>query len=209
MNEDKNNDLENNSAFDLENNSYEVKESLFERVKNFLTRPRLGSGNNVRTTNMDFNSWNMRAVFRRAMENVSTAISNVMGSRKESEVKNGFQTTIIGKESNEPNMEKTADKFAEVTADRVIPQAKSKMVGAKVQAKGIIDNAKSAEDIALEEQELGIEVADINVDDMELEEAGKTQVNSDNNGIEVTNIIVDSKPNGKETRSDDDERIQF
>ena len=81
------------------------------------------------------------------------------------------------------------------------------MVGAKVQAKGIIDNAKSAEDIALEEQELGIEVADINVDDMELEEAGKTQVNSDNNGIEVTNIIVDSKPNGKETRSDDDERI--
>jgi len=180
---------------------------LFERVKNFLTRPRLGSGNNVRTTNMDFNSWNMRAVFRRAMENVSTAISNVMGSRKESEVKNGFQTTIIGKESNEPNMEKTADKFAEVTADRVIPQAKSKMVGAKVQAKGIIDNAKSAEDIALEEQELGIEVADINVDDMELEEAGKTQVNSDNNGIEVTNIIVDSKPNGKETRSDDDERI--
>ncbi len=207
MNEDKNNDLENNSAFDLENNSYEVKESLFERVKNFLTRPRLGSGNNVRTTNMDFNSWNMRAVFRRAMENVSTAISNVMGSRKESEVKNGFQTTIIGKESNEPNMEKTADKFAEVTADRVIPQAKSKMVGAKVQAKGIIDNAKSAEDIALEEQELGIEVADINVDDMELEEAGKTQVNSDNNGIEVTNIIVDSKPNGKETRSDDDERI--
>ena len=207
MNEDKNNDLEKNSAFDLENNSYEVKESLFERVKNFLTRPRLGSGNNVRTTNMDFNSWNMRAVFRRAMENVSTAISNVMGSRKESEVKNGFQTTIIGKESNEPNMEKTADKFAEVTADRVIPQAKSKMVGAKVQAKGIIDNAKSAEDIALEEQELGIEVADINVDDMELEEAGKTQVNSDNNGIEVTNIIVDSKPNGKETRSDDDERI--
>ena len=207
MNEDNNNDLENNSAFDLENNSYEVKESLFERVKNFLTRPRLGSGNNVRTTNMDFNSWNMRAVFRRAMENVSTAISNVMGSRKESEVKNGFQTTIIGKESNEPNMEKTVDKFAEVTADRVIPQAKSKMVGAKVQAKGIIDNAKSAEDIALEEQELGIEVADINVDDMELEEAGKTQVNSDNNGIEVTNIIVDSKPNGKETRSDDDERI--
>lgn len=203
-----NNSLEDNSAFDFENdNGYEVKESLFDKIKGFLTRPRLGPGNNVRTTNMDFNSWNMRAVFRRAMESVSNSISSII-SKKEPEMKNQFATTIIGKEDKTQTAEKVADKSTEATISRVIPQAKSKTVVAGVQAKGIINNSKNAEDVALEEEENGIEVADINVDDIELEVQDKRpESKTVNNGIEVANIIVGDRNQGKESRDDDDERI--
>ena len=209
MNDNRNDsNLENNSTFDLENdNSYEVKESLFDRIKGFFTRPRLGSGNNVRTTNMDFNSWSMRAVFRRAMENVSNSISSII-SKKEPEMKNQFTTTIIGKEEIVQSVEKTADKFSEVTNSRLIPQAKSRTVMQGVQAKGIINNSKSAEDVAFEKMESGLEVADLNVDDVELEIKGKAQEpKSVNSGIKLENIVIDDRKTGKETREDDDERI--
>ena len=41
-----------NSTFIPEDTNYEVKESLLDKIKGILTRPRLGPANNVRTTNM-------------------------------------------------------------------------------------------------------------------------------------------------------------
>lgn len=98
-------DSQDNSTFmqDDLNTSFEVKESLFDKIKSALTRPRLGPGNNVKTTNMSFNSWNIRATFRRAFEAVSNGMSNMM-KKKEPEVKNGFSTVVIG------NDEKTVTK---------------------------------------------------------------------------------------------------
>ena len=44
-----------NSTF-IPEDHYEVKESLLDKIKGILTRPRLGPANNVRTTNMGFTS---------------------------------------------------------------------------------------------------------------------------------------------------------
>ena len=90
-------DSQNSSTFmqdDLDT-SFEIKESLFDKIKSALTRPRLGPGNNVKTTNMSFNSWSIRATFRKALEAVSNGMSNIM-RKKEPEIKNGFSTIVIG-----------------------------------------------------------------------------------------------------------------
>ncbi len=96
---DNEHDSQDNATFmqdDLDT-SFEVKESLFDKIKSALTRPRLGPGNNVKTTNMSFNSWSIRSTFRKALEAVSNGMSNMM-RKKEPEIKNGFSTVIIGKE---------------------------------------------------------------------------------------------------------------
>lgn len=197
--------MQDNSAFIPEDTKYEVKESLLDKIKGILTRPRLGPANNVRTTNMGFTSWSMRSIFRRAMETVSNSVSNLM-SKKEPEVKNQFATTIIGRDENAQSVEKSQDKSAEQVANRIIPPIKPRTTArvAGVQAKGIIDNAKTAEEVAVEKEELGIE--EITMEEIEIKpkEKEKTALPA-NKGIEVADININNSQE-KETRSDD-ERI--
>ncbi len=197
--------MQDNSTFIPEDTKYEVKESLLDKIKGILTRPRLGPANNVRTTNMGFTSWSMRSIFRRAMETVSNSVSNLM-SKKEPEVKNQFATTIIGRDENTQSVEKSQDKSAEQVTNRIIlpikPRTTARVAG--VQAKGIIDNAKTAEEVAAEKEELGIE--EITMEEIEIKPKEKEKTASPaNRGIEVADININNSQE-KETRSDD-ERI--
>ncbi len=197
--------MQDNSTFIPEDTKYEVKESLLDKIKGILTRPRLGPANNVRTTNMGFTSWSMRSIFRRAMETVSNSVSNLM-SKKEPEVKNQFATTIIGRDENTQSVEKSQDKSAEQVTNRIIPPIKPRTTArvAGVQAKGIIDNAKTAEEVAAEKEELGIE--EITMEEIEIKPKEKEKTASPaNRGIEVADININNSQE-KETRSDD-ERI--
>jgi len=197
--------MQDNSTFIPEDTKYEVKESLLDKIKGILTRPRLGPANNVRTTNMGFTSWSMRSIFRRAMETVSNSVSNLM-SKKEPEVKNQFATTIIGRDENAQSVEKSQDKSAEQVTNRIIPPIKPRTTArvAGVQAKGIIDNAKTAEEVAAEKEELGIE--EITMEEIEIKPKEKEKTASPaNRGIEVADININNSQE-KETRSDD-ERI--
>ena len=197
-----------NSTFIPEDTNYEVKESLLDKIKGILTRPRLGPANNVRTTNMGFTSWSMRSIFRRAMETVSNSVSNLM-SKKEPEVRNQFATTIIGKDENTQNKEQTQDKSAEQVANRIIPPIKPRdtVRVAGFQPKGIIDNAKTARDVADEKE--GLDVEEITMEEIEIKpkekEKASTQVNR---GIEVGDININDShgKDSKETRLED-ERI--
>ena len=197
-----------NSTFIPEDTNYEVKESLLDKIKGILTRPRLGPANNVRTTNMGFTSWSMRSIFRRAMETVSNSVSNLM-SKKEPEVRNQFATTIIGKDENTQNKEQTQDKSAGQVANRIIPPIKPRdtVRVAGVQPKGIIDNAKTARDVADEKE--GLDVEEITMEEIEIKpkekEKASTQVNR---GIEVGDININDShgKDSKETRLED-ERI--
>lgn len=197
-----------NSTFIPEDTHYEVKESLLDKIKGILTRPRLGPANNVRTTNMGFTSWSMRSIFRRAMETVSNSVSNLM-SKKEPEVRNQFATTIIGKDENTQNKEQTQDKSAEQVANRIIPPIKPRdtVRVAGFQPKGIIDNAKTARDVADEKE--GLDVEEITMEEIEIKpkekEKASTQVNR---GIEVGDININDShgKDSKETRLED-ERI--
>ena len=197
-----------NSTFIPEATNYEVKESLLDKIKGILTRPRLGPANNVRTTNMGFTSWSMRSIFRRAMETVSNSVSNLM-SKKEPEVRNQFATTIIGKDENTQNKEQTQDKSAEQVANRIIPPIKPRdtVRVAGFQPKGIIDNAKTARDVADEKE--GLDVEEITMEEIEIKpkekEKASTQVNR---GIEVGDININDShgKDSKETRLED-ERI--
>lgn len=197
--------MQDNSTFIPEDTKYEVKESLLDKIKGILTRPRLGPANNVRTTNMGFTSWSMRSIFRRAMETVSNSVSNLM-SKKEPEVKNQFATTIIGRDENTQSVEKSQDKSAEQVTNRIIPPIKPRTTArvAGVQAKGIIDNAKTAEEVAAEKEEFDVE--EITMEEIEIKPKEKEKTTSPaNRGIEVADININNSQE-KETRSDD-ERI--
>lgn len=197
-----------NSTFIPEDTNYEVKESLLDKIKGILTRPRLGPANNVRTTNMGFTSWSMRSIFRRAMETVSNSVSNLI-SKKEPEVRNQFATTIIGKEENTQNKEQTQDKSAEQVTQRIIPPIKPRdtVRVARVQPKGIIDNAKTAKDVAAEKEELGVE--EITMEEIEIKPKEKEKAPAQvNRGIEVGDInINDSQEKDSKEKRSDDERI--
>lgn len=137
----------NNSA-SMQEETFEVKESLLDKIKSAFSRQKLlGSGSNVKTTNMSFNSWSIRASFRRALENVSSSISNMMRG-KQPEVKNGFATTVIGREDNSLSQENVKESEPNQTVARIIPPIKVPVKPAAVQvqaqAKGIINNAVSA-----------------------------------------------------------------
>lgn len=127
-------DSQDNSTFmqDDLNTSFEVKESLFDKIKSALTRPRLGPGNNVKTTNMSFNSWNIRATFRKALEAVSNGMTNIM-RKKEPEIKNGFSTVVIGNDEQTKAKDLGADeKEATQSPNIFIP---GKIPGLKTTAK--------------------------------------------------------------------------
>ncbi len=127
-------------------------------------------------------------------------------SKKEPEVKNQFATTIIGRDENTQSVEKSQDKSAEQVTNRIIlpikPRTTARVAG--VQAKGIIDNAKTAEEVAAEKEELGIE--EITMEEIEIKPKEKEKTASPaNRGIEVADININNSQE-KETRSDD-ERI--
>lgn len=201
---DEKNNMQDNSAFIPEDTNYEVKESLLDKIKGFLTRPRLGPANNVRTTNMGFTSWSMRSIFRRAMETVSNLIS-----KREPEVKNQFATTIIGKDENVQSIEHSQEKSAEQVVNRIIPPIKPRITAKVVaaQPKGIIDNAKTAKDVATEKEELDLE--DITMEEIEIKPKEKIKATVQvNKGIEVADInINDSKEKDQKETNSSDERI--
>lgn len=198
-------ETDNNSTSMLENdNSFEVKESFFEKIKGIFTRPRLGTGSNVRTTSMSFSSWSMRAIFRKALESVSNSVSSII-SRKEPEVKNQFSTTVIGKDDKVSNFETTRESEETQTVSRIIPKVKAKGLQDVQVAKGIINNSKTAKDVENEYKENGIEVADIEVADFELEQEKTNNSNKDIHGIEVTSIIVNNKNTRKKDLEDERE----
>jgi hypothetical protein len=192
--DENNENLENNSAFEQDDNSTTyVKESFFDRVKEMLTRKRIGPANNVQTTNMGFTSWSIRATFRKALESVSNGISNIMKS-KEPEVTNGFATTVIGRDDQTQSKEVLQEKTADPTVTRIIPPIKvANKTVAQVQPKGIINNSKTAKDVAEEKEEISgtsLKLEEMEVDNEELTQNKEARQTPPSPTIEVADLNV-------------------
>ena len=204
-------DSQNNSTFmqdDLDT-SFEIKESLFDKIKSALTRPRLGPGNNVKTTNMSFNSWSIRATFRKALEAVSNGMSNIM-RKKEPEIKNGFSTIVIGNDEQTKSKDLNINEKETVQAPNIfIP---GKIPGLKTTAKVLttpdllVGNAHAQKSSEKPEE---LKVESLTVDEENLlkdEDKTKTSQTQDKevnkSSLKPETINVGNKTQEKQTEED-------
>ena len=204
-------DSQNNSTFmqdDLDT-SFEIKESLFDKIKSALTRPRLGPGNNVKTTNMSFNSWSIRATFRKALEAVSNGMSNIM-RKKEPEIKNGFSTIVIGNDEKTKSKDLNINEKETVQAPNIfIP---GKIPGLKTTAKVsttpdlLVGNAH-AQKSSEKPEELKVESLTVDEENL-LKEEDKTKTSQAQNkevnksSLKPETINVGNKTQEKQTEED-------
>ena len=207
--------LENDDTLFQDNSSFEVKESLFDKIKSALTRPRLGPGNNVKTTNMSFDSWSFRATFRRALEAVSNGMSNIM-RKKEPEIKNGFNTVVIGDTSKTSSKDLETSKEDIKQPNVVIP---GKIPGLQAKAKepqaqnhdllvGTVATKESPTDKPVET--LKVEKIDISEQDLLLEQDekdAKKDKKEEQLKPEVINIGTQTKEN--EINKDNDQELSI
>lgn len=188
--------------------SFEVKESIFEKIKSALTRPRLGPGNNIKTTTMSFNSWSIRATFRRALEAVSNGMTNLM-KRKEPEIKNGFSTIVIGTEENHQDQQlRNNEKIATQTKDIFIP---GKIPGLKSTAKAPNAPDLLVGNVATKTPD-SLQVEDMNVEDINLPKKTPLQDTKETNKQQDKQKDTHIKPEivdiaTSETEKTDDDRI--
>ena len=204
-------DSQNSSTFmqdDLDT-SFEIKESLFDKIKSALTRPRLGPGNNVKTTNMSFNSWSIRATFRKALEAVSNGMSNIM-RKKEPEIKNGFSTIVIGNDEKTKSKDLNINEKETVQAPNIfIP---GKIPGLKTTAKVLttpdllVGNAH-AQKSSEKPEELKVESLTVDEENL-LKEEDKTKTSQaqdkevNKSSLKSETINVGNKTQEKQTEED-------
>lgn len=206
--------LENNDTFIQDDTSFEVKESLFDKIKSVLTRPRLGPGNNVKTTNMSFDSWSFRATFRKAFEAVSNGMSNLM-RKKEPEIKNGFSTVVIGDEEKSVAKDINVNSKEDIKAPNVfIPGLKGKPISSQNKSApdllvGNTHTKSSREDIEIED--LKVETIDINKDNLlqETEDKEKESVTKTEPAIKPEVINIGTQTKDKQLNKDEDQDLSI
>lgn len=196
-----------NTTASLQDYEVEVAEKkgflakFFDKLKENKNQKLLNAGNSekVQTTSRSISSmWGM-GNFKATLFDTLDNVRHSLFGNKETAVKNGFATEIIGKTTkSDKDIVQTAEKVATVVP--IIPKVKSSAVNAKVIPKGIINNAKSAEDVAAErkDSEEKTSIGTLEVEEIVVDEDIKTPVAEEMNVSDITIRQAESPKDSKE-----------
>ena len=173
---------------------YEVKPSLGDRISSFFnrfTQKKIGPGESkIQYTNKSFSSWERSAAIsdffssvgetaQKLFSPVTNTISSLANKIKESaeqkrynsQSKDGISVyTIEGKPMNNPVIMPSTGEVLRPTDDTVI------MAGTQVEpVQGIIDNAKTAEQVRAEAEASGIKLEEMEVDEEAVDKSATTK----------------------------------
>lgn len=146
----------------------EVKQGFFSKLFNREPKKALPDPNRkVKTTGLSIDFiWKMRTLRADAIEWMESRMDDIKnlfsgGNKAENENKNGFKKQVIGQQEEELSLEDLAEKGP--INQIIMPQVRQQQITAT--EKTLIDNSKTAEDVREEAEELGIEVADLELDE--------------------------------------------
>lgn len=153
----------------------EVKENKLKTFINDLSDPMISW--RIREGFRDFtDSVSMSAVgqaFKRMMNSISSTVSNFTNRIKES---------AENRRNNDPNKTginvSTIETQAPTKSEVIMPKA-PQIVTKAAQAKGIIDNAKTAEDVRAEASENGLKLEELDIDKDAIEEIKESTKTTD------------------------------